>query len=193
MQHIPNFTSKWLNYTKSILDTCGMTDIWLNQSNITSNSIKSIIKQSLIDQYFQNWHGKTQESNKGRNYYNIKDKIALENYLINLNRNDSLMIAKFRTSNHFLPTDTGRRNNVNYYDRCPLCTLNDTGDEMHMLLKCPVLNAERKKYLNQYYYRNPNMVKYVQLMTNDSYKSAHHLAMFIRIILKTNRSKYINM
>ena len=60
MLNIPNFNSNWINYIKDILNSCGMTDIWLNQNNITCKNIKKLVKQSLLDQYLQKWHVSTQ-------------------------------------------------------------------------------------------------------------------------------------
>ena len=42
---------KWIKHIKSILNTTGNSDIWLNQSRITSNSINKLIKQKLIYQF----------------------------------------------------------------------------------------------------------------------------------------------
>ena len=36
MLNIPNFNSNWINYIKDILNSRGMTDIWLNQNNINN-------------------------------------------------------------------------------------------------------------------------------------------------------------
>ena len=36
MLNIPNLNSNWINYIKDILNSRGMTDIWLNQNNINN-------------------------------------------------------------------------------------------------------------------------------------------------------------
>ena len=53
--HVNNiFTSKWLQYIKTILDETGFSYVWtLHKVNI--NTFSNQIKQKLKDQYIQQW------------------------------------------------------------------------------------------------------------------------------------------
>ena len=96
-------------------------------------------------------------------------------------------ILKFRTSNHKFPIELGRYTNrrVPYCDRkCTLCTTNDLGDEFHYLLKCPFFNSKRKQYIPRYYYTNPNVLKYKELLNEVSIKTLENLSIFIKLLLK---------
>ena len=53
-------------------------------------------------------------------------------------------IIKLRTSNHYLPVETGRWNNTERHERkCTLCNENELGDEYHYIL-C-VITSEMKE------------------------------------------------
>ena len=186
MLNVPNFKSKWVEFIKTILNQCGMGNVWIHQTSIQHNTIKLQVKQTLQDQYLQHWHATLQESHKGRNYSIFKTTISLEPYLINLNRADYLNLIKFRTGNHRLPVETGRWNKVHYHDRkCPLCNSNDVGDEMHYLLLCPFFESERKILIKKYYYKRPNTLKYKEILTINTTSQLHKLAVFVRKILST--------
>ena len=80
---------------------------WCNQSNLPHHPIKNSIRQSLIDQYKQNWHSSLQTSSKGKHYSLFKSEINLEKYFLILNRNQAIQFAKFRTNNNYLPLRQG--------------------------------------------------------------------------------------
>ena len=111
-QHDNNF--KWSNKIKEILYKVGRADLWQNQFQINHNQINKIIKQTLIDQFQQQWHAQLQSSNKNKNYSNFKEKHEFEYYLKSLNKDEYLPLLKFQTANRHLPIEIGR------YDGAPL-------------------------------------------------------------------------
>jgi hypothetical protein len=59
-----------------------------------------------------------------------------------------LTLCKFRTTNHKLPIEQGRWNNIQRENRkCNLCNLEEIGDEFPYILNCPYFktNAEETK------------------------------------------------
>ena len=74
---------KWLTCIRNTLDLTGHSDLFLNQNNISKSSY-ILIKRTLIDQFIQEWNGKLEGSNKGKQYKLFKDNIELEKYLITL-------------------------------------------------------------------------------------------------------------
>ena len=71
--------------------------------------------------------------------------------------------------------------------KCEHCE-NDLGDEFHFLLKCELLSEDIRKYIKQYYYRNPNILKYNELMNTTNILMLKKLYIFIGKILKSVRS-----
>ena len=140
-----NYQCKWIKYIKQILDSTGFSDIWLNQSTNLSKHPQLLVKQTLKDNFLQDWNSQLQNSSKGKQYNLFKDTIIREPYLTLILRHMCIPILKFRTSNHKFPIELGRYTNrcVPYCDRkCTLCTTTDLGDEFHYLLKCPFLTVK---------------------------------------------------
>ena len=95
---------------------------------------KKKIKRPLIDQFIQEWNGKLEGSNKGKQYKLLKDNI--EKYLITLPIQYVSPLFKLRTLNHKFPVETGRWSNTPYHER--FCR-NDISDNFHYLLVCKYL------------------------------------------------------
>ena len=55
---------KWINYIQSILNETGNQDLWLRQFNSIPLSTGKIVKQILLEQFFQNWNSLLQNSSK---------------------------------------------------------------------------------------------------------------------------------
>ena len=53
-----------------------------------------------------------QNSSKTLNYRIFKDELIFKEYFNNLEERDFLTLCKFRTSNHKLPIEYGRWNNI---------------------------------------------------------------------------------
>ena len=74
-------------------------------------------------------------------------------------------IIKYRTGNHRLPTETGRWGDTPLNERkCNVCNKNNIGDEYHYFFLCDFFKNERKLYLKPYFYVNPNLCKYRELL-----------------------------
>ena len=78
---------KWINHIWSILNESGRPELWLKQFDHISFFSSKIIKQTLIDQFLQNWNGLLKNSSKGKNYALFKDNTSQEKYLTILNDN----------------------------------------------------------------------------------------------------------
>ena len=181
-----NFSSKWINFVKSVLNDSGRYDIWLNQNNLPGN-ITPLIKQNLKDQYTQNWHTSLNNSPKGRTYSIFKNELTSEKYLTDLRPYHAINLIKFRTGNHYFPIETGRWNNLDLPDRsCRFCFLTgEIADEFHYLFKCPYFDELRKRHIKQYYYKRPNIHKFQQLMTSSCKIDITNLSKFAGILIQT--------
>ena len=76
----------------------------------------------------------------------LKNDFACENYLLSVsNIANRTALTKFRLSNHNLMIEKGRYEDMQLCDRtCPFCS-DQTEDEFHFLVKCPVYTALRMK------------------------------------------------
>ena len=95
-------------------------------------------------------------------------------------------MIKFRTCNDKLPTERGRWQNININERkCPLCDLNDIGDDFHYLLKYPHFENKRTGLLKSYYYGRPNIIKFKDLLCCTNNPVIIKLSNLMKIIMNT--------
>lgn len=75
---------------------------------------------------------------------------------------------KFGTSNHRLPIEVGRWNNLQRHERIyNLCNNNHIGDELYYLLECNVLSSIRNDFFfARKHYVQPNIIKFCNFLTN---------------------------
>ena len=78
-------------------------------------------------------------------YRIFKNSLCYEKHLNTLSNKLSVIICKFRTSNHKLPDETvsycAEEREINKL--CRLCDKKDIGDEFHYLFVCPYFNTQR--------------------------------------------------
>ena len=176
--------SKWISYIQTILDNTGRHDLWLHHPARITLSTCKLIKQNLLDQFLQNWNSLLMDSSKGRNYNLFKSDNKCETYLSSLTGTSLHTMFKFRTANHKLPIETGRWNNVELSERkCQLCERNHIGDEFHYLLECTFFRNERRRYIDQQFYRSPNVLKFKQLLQTTDTEKLISLSQFMKIIM----------
>lgn len=92
------------------------------------------------------------------------------------------VLARFRTSTHKLPIETGRWNGIERSNRlCNLCN-RDIGDEFHYILFCTVLKNKREKYIPKFYFFRPNIVNFDELFSSNNVNLLSKLYKFISIV-----------
>ena len=70
-------------------------------------------------------------------------------------------MCRFRITNHKLPIEPGRRNNIGRSNRlCIGCNTNDIGDEFHYIFEC----KNRKCCISNIYFRNANVIQFRKLI-----------------------------
>lgn len=126
-------------------------------------------------------------SSKGLNYRLFKQEFKLEPYLIKIPHNLRQSLFQLRTINNKLPVEKGRwpQSFLRLEQRkCPLCPLNDVGDELHYILTCPFFPNDRKRFIPRYYFTRPNVLKFSEHMSSGSQKILKNLALFSHAIIK---------
>ena len=172
---------KWIRNIKTILDSCGLSNIWLHQTFPSDKWLKLKVKQTLFDQFTQEWRSKLQNSPKALNYRLYKEKLEFEPYLNILTDKDAITFCKFRTCNHHLPIEKGRWQNIPREHRtCPLCQKQDLGDEFHYMLNCSFFTDARKSLLPTKFVRRPNILQFNNLMSCKKQSSLRKICTFIR-------------
>ena len=184
--------SKWLDNIKYLLCSNGYGNIWENQTNFNVDWFTKSFKQKLKDTFLQNWNSLVDQSSSGQNYRMFKQKFEINNHFTFLTNKKCRLLTGFRTRNHRLPIEVGRWSSIPINERkCKLCN-EGIGDEFHYILECKSLIEQRRKYINAYYLRNPNTLKFYSLMNDSSKTNLLRLCQFIELILEKVK-EYNNM
>ena len=92
-------------------------------------------------------------------------------------------MCKFRCGNTLIPVVTGRFYGLDFEDRvCLLCNKGDIGDEYHYVMACAFFKKERQKFIDVYYWNNPNCIKFGSLFSSKDIKTLCNLSKFTKII-----------
>jgi hypothetical protein len=98
--------------------------IFVSNSDFPSEYYSISIKQTLLDQFLQDWNSSVHNSPKAFNHRIFKTDFKFEEYFNILDEQNSLLLCKFRTTNHKLPIEKGRWSNIPRENRyCELCGL----------------------------------------------------------------------
>ena len=180
--------TNWFANVRNLLEKYGFLDIWLDPLSVNQNQFIAIFKQRLLDEYIQEWRASVNNNDILFLYRSVKINFGMESYLENIfSRNLRIALTKLRISAHNLRIQTGRysRDRVDRNLRyCLICNTNEIEDEFHFVLKCPVYENLRKKYIKRYYRSRPSMFKFVQLLRSDVNKDIKMLCNYINEAFK---------
>ena len=182
-----NLFFNWANEIKDLLSKNGFQYIWMNQH--VSNPLKFIneFRERAKSQYLQNWWSIVHTSPKLELYKHIKSQYEHEAYL------DILSVRKFRRSfaqlrSGTLPIEieTGRYRGITREQRfCPICNTGEVENELHFILKCPVLHDIRKTYIQRKFFINPSILKLGILLSSKNEQTIKQTASYIVNALET--------
>ena len=71
----------YIKFTENIFHECCFSYIWDGQNFTHEDWLKAVIKQRLMDPFFQNWLSKIIDSANAINYIIFKTKFEFEEYL----------------------------------------------------------------------------------------------------------------
>ena len=173
-----NKPDNWALGVKRLLERNGYAFVWINEGTEWTKALFKSIKQTLIDQFWQNWHEEIQTNDRYDFYRTIKADHEKEPYI------DAITITKFRRSlARFRLGITSLRNNDRFYNPlnprdCTLCINKHKDDEEHFLLTCPYLTHLRAKYLLRSWITLCN-VSVQELVANNNPMVIRNTALFI--------------
>ena len=168
----------WAESIKRLLTTNGFAFIWESEGFACTKAMYRNFKQTLIDQFWQNWHDDIQTKDRYDMYRTLKLTHQREHYV------DTITITKFRRAFARLRLGiTNLRNNDRFLKPysstyCLFCFDNIIENEEHFLLQCPTYSQIREKYLLRCWITLKN-VTITDLLANDSVTVTRCTSMFI--------------
>ena len=135
---------KWCRKIKDTLDSMGLSSKWI-YGHILDPSFKSIFKQRCYDVFIQKWNADLQKNSQCNVYKMFKDSPKIEKYMLKLENAHRFRILKFIMRVHKLPVTKNRFKFIENDPStvCPLCDVNEVGNESHYLFKCKYFENER--------------------------------------------------
>jgi hypothetical protein len=127
----------WCKSVKSLLDSCGLTQIW-NAPEILSNSqLKIVVEQIMRDQCEQLWRSEVNNDTRCHIYKMFKQSLSMESYVKKLPIYQAIIICKFRCGSIKFPeTVTRMYKNETTVHVCGLCDQVCVRDELHYFITC---------------------------------------------------------
>ena len=175
------YKAKWLCRVKHIVDNCGLSYLWLNQSMMDTNHAKPLIHTRIEEVALHNWYTDISTSSMCTMYILFKKQLNFEDYLLSCNNRERISLTKYRCVNSKIPV----YNQIYMYETevCTLYDLNVNGDEYHYIMICPYFRQCRELYLKYYFYTRPNMLKFSQLFSSENKRTLSRLAKCITVIM----------
>ena len=156
----------WASCVKHLLSRLGFLEVWEAQGVGNIKAFLNIFRQRVKDNFVQDWHSRLEKSSRARcfltfanfQYQKYLDVVNIVKYRKNLSR--------LRLSSHRLEVEVGRWTKPNKTPienrKCQICNVLE--DEFHFLFECPLYTNLRKLYIHSYYWRRPNMPKFIELL-----------------------------
>ena len=202
IQRLKAKKQNWLTIVKYLLEYTDMGNK-LDINQIISNP-KIFIKcfgDKLKILFHKYWREKANQPARLEFYFQYKKNFNFESYLDLLNRETRIPMTRFRMSNHNLPIEKLRRENINRKDRiCLICDKKSMGDENHYLFKC---NNDRIKHIRRIFlqkiknitpeietFENENIIKYCMTMADQRLHS--NTAKYIKDIINSYQKEEEN-
>jgi hypothetical protein len=95
----------WLENVQNILNNCGLSYIWQQQTFPSIEWLKNMVHEKCKDQYVQSWYSAVREGSKCINYRILKLSHVFEPYLLTLPQKYRTVLTKFRCRNNKLPIE----------------------------------------------------------------------------------------
>ena len=171
--------------SKTFTTHLDFNDAWLQQSVGNINRLIQTFKQRLKDIYIQTWHTQIESSTRANSYklfcdFNFKpylNCVTVKKY--------RFAFSRLRVSSHRLAIESGRWHKANIIPlnerKCQYC--NKLEDEFHFVLECPLYNDFRKNLIKRYYWNNPNILKFVSLLTTENKKETKNFRKMYIIVI----------
>jgi exonuclease III len=175
--------TNWISHIKKLLDDYGFTYVFNNPNSVKVSSFICKFKNRLIDAFKQEWFGTINNSSMLDMYRSFKTVFIYEPYLDILPRNLRKHLVKLRMSVYPLRIQTGRyaSNNTPRNERyCLVCNSNDIEDEFHFVCICRCYINIRRKYLKRFFYINPSVFKFHQLLVSTDKNEIVKLCKYIQ-------------
>ena len=182
---------EWIALLQSTLKNAGFNNIWSREMDgFSSKYIKQALKLRLDDMFKQEWHDKMFNNNQCTNYRMFKGEPIMEDYLLRLDNVDRINLSRFCCRNHSLPVTRDRLTDNRQGLMCPMCDLDEVGDEFHYLFRCAYFSTDREKLLGKKCVKDANVHFMSSVFNCKKMSKLKTLARFVNTVMHHFRNLY---
>ena len=182
----------WATLLRNLLYHLGFNYVWLAQGVGNVPHFLHVVKQRLNDNFVQEWNNRITLSPRAR-FYTLFNSFGDSKYLETIKiRKFRVALTRLRVSSHRLKIESGRWHKPNSIPlnerKCATC--NTLEDEYHFIIECPNYLEYRRIHIKQYYWKHPNMIKFLELIGTENIKDIIQLAKYIFKSFKLRNDMY---
>ena len=138
----------------------GFAGIWYSQCFFNISWFVKASTNKIRDIFIQDWFATIDIASSSNICRLFKTKFEQSEYVSVLSSYLCKQFLAFR-----LPVEVGRWKGVPLQERMCMYCNRDIGDEFHYILSCDHFQEHISKYIPRFYYKNPNIIKFEQLMS----------------------------
>jgi hypothetical protein len=158
----------WCYWTWKFLQNLHLEHLWKSEK-LSSEKINfsNLVKKLIKIKEESEWRDQIEKKPKLRLYKKLKNKLVLEDYVFELDREERRHLTMLRGGTNKLRIETGRWKRESEHARvCNVCLCCEVEDERHFLLRCPRYVEERIKMFERIKNRDVEL-EYIENMDED--------------------------
>ena len=118
--------------------------IWESEKLEVGKNFNNIVRKLIKRREEEEWRDQMEKKPKLRLYRKLKSRLVLENYVLDIERENRRYLTMLRGGTNYLRIERGRWVGESEGERvCNVCLCNEVEDEKHFLLTCPMYVSER--------------------------------------------------
>jgi hypothetical protein len=134
----------WCYWTWQALKELHLEHVWESEKIPEVSTFNKLVSKLMKRKEESEWQDEMTKKSKLRLYRQIKTRLKLEEYVVELDREKRRHLTMLRGGTNNLRIDVGRRRNLREEERtCQACLSEEVEDEKHFLLRCPMYVRER--------------------------------------------------
>jgi hypothetical protein len=181
LHSIDRFTSPWLFHVQKIIQGCGLHVWWLSQTAVNPKYLSSLVRQTLKDQFMQDWLARVENDDAFHSYKEFKTIFEFEKYLNQLPIPLKKAMIEFRIGSQVLPVHHKEFNTTSRIEQiCEKCNTLTVGYESHLLFECPVLDHLRNIFIPDKFIRLHKSIRLNALLTSRHKPTLLNFAKFLK-------------
>ena len=136
--------NNWCYWTWKFLKDIDLEHLWESERFEPGQNFHNLVRKLIKKRDEDEWRENMRKRSKLRTYRKLKDRLVLEKYVLELEREQRRQLTMLRGGTNKLRIETGRWEGEREEDRvCNVCLSEEVENEKHFLLACPMYASER--------------------------------------------------